>query len=122
MRYRAALCCLLSTATICADDRPLPEIQPFLQQVRVRLQTDATLQRSYTYVETERKVKLDGSGRATRESVRVVESYPGLPGEERWERVIEEDGKRVSAADLRKKDEERQKKAEEVRAQSDKPE
>jgi hypothetical protein len=47
--------------------------------------------------------------------VKVVESYPPLPGEdERWERVLEEDGKRKTQAELAKQDAERQKTAEAV--------
>jgi hypothetical protein len=67
------------------------------------LQTDNERQRSYIYVETQRERKLDGKGGVRSESVKVVESYPPLPGEdERWERVLEEDGKRKTAAGARK--------------------
>ena len=46
----------------------------------------------------------------------MLESYPGLPGEgERWERVLERDGKPVPAAELRKADDNRRKKAERIR-------
>ena len=45
----------------------------------------------------------------------MLESYPGLPGEdERWERVLERNGKRVPEPELHKADEERRKKAERV--------
>ena len=98
-----------------AQERPLPDLQPFLAQARTRLQTDNERQRSYIYVETQRERKLDGKGGVRRESVKVVESYPPLPGEgERWERVLEEDGKRKTDAELARQDEERRKKAEEV--------
>jgi hypothetical protein len=104
------LCCASSTA---AQERPLPDPKPFLEDVRIRLQRDETLQSGYMYVETRRELKLDKSGRSTKESVKVIESYPGLPGEERWERVIAEDGRSTPAAELEKRDRERQKKAEE---------
>lgn len=94
-----------------AQERPLPDASQFLQEVRKRLQTDEALQSAYTYVEHRRELKLDKSLRSTKETVKVIESYPGLPGEERWDRVIAEDGKPVSAADLEKKDRERQRKA-----------
>ena len=95
------------------QDRPLPDPTAFLAEVRKRLQTDDALQSGYTYVETRRELKLDKSGRSTRERVKVFESYPGLPGKERWERMISEDGKRVPPAELEKKDRERQKLAQE---------
>ena len=42
----------------------------------------------------------------------MFESYPGLPGEERWERRISEDGKPVPPEELARQDRARQKKAE----------
>ncbi len=45
------------------------------------------------YVETQREVKLDKDGRIEEESVKVYESYPGLPGQPRWERLISKNGK-----------------------------
>lgn len=100
-----------SWGPLVAGDRPLPEAGPFLEEVKKRLQTDERLQSGYVYVETRRRLKLDRRGRATKETVEVVESYPGLPGEERWERLVSEDGRPVPAADLEKRDRERRKKA-----------
>ena len=107
------LSCLL--AGMAAQERPLPELQAFLALARTRLETDSQRQRSYIYLETQRRMKLDESGRARSESVKVVESYPALPGEdERWERVLEEDGRRKTEAELARQDAERRKKAEAV--------
>src|SRR6187401_496572 len=112
----AAIGCLF--AAVAAQERPLPDLQPFLAQARTRLQTDNERQRSYIYVETQRRMKLDESGRARNESVKVVESYPALPGEdERWERVLEEDGRRKTEAELARQDAERRKAAEAVAKQ-----
>ena len=80
--------------------------------MRKRLQTDSSLQSSYIYVETRREQKLDGRGRVKEESVKVYESYPGLPGEDRWERLISENGRPRAASDLEKEMRDRQKKAE----------
>jgi hypothetical protein len=96
-----------------AQEKPLPDLQPFLAQARTRLQTDNERQRSYIYVETQRERKLDGKGGVRSEKVKVVESYPPLPGEgERWERVLEEDGRRKTEAELARQDAERRKTAE----------
>ena len=119
MGARTARSALVAAAVLSvglsAQDRPLPDLQPFLAQARTRLQTDNERQRSYIYVETQRERKLDGKGGVRSESVKVVESYPPLPGEdERWERVLEEDGKRKTAAELARQDAERQKTAEAV--------
>jgi hypothetical protein len=104
---------LLAAIALHAQERPLPDLTVFMPEVKKRLQTDQSLQSSYSYVETRRERKLDGSGRVTSESVKVIENYPGLPGEPRWERLISEDGKPVPAKDLEKQDRERREKAEE---------
>jgi hypothetical protein len=94
-----------------AQDRPLPDQDAFLKETRKHLQTDTSVQSSYMYVETERQMKLDKHGRIQEETVKVYESYPGLPGEPRWERLISENGEPVSAEELAKQDRERAKKA-----------
>ena len=108
-----AIVLLVLAARVQAQERPLPDPAVFLPEVKKRLQTDQTLQSSYSFVETRRERKLDGNGRPTSESVKVIENYPGLPGEERWERLISEDGRAVPEDELAKKDRERKQKAEE---------
>ena len=116
------LLCVLAVAVAAAagaaraaQERPLPDLEPFLAQARTRLQTDNERQRSYIYVETQRTRKLDGQGKPRSESVKVVESYPALPGEdERWERVLEEGGRKKTEAELAKQDADRRKTAEAV--------
>jgi len=112
-RRSIVIAVLLTAISLHAQERPLPDLKVFMPEVKKRLQTDQTLQSSYSYVETRRERKLDGGGRVTSESVRVFENYPGLPGEPRWERMISEDGKPVPAKDLEKQDLERREKAEE---------
>jgi hypothetical protein len=103
---------LVGTTKPLAQERPLPDQETFLREVRARLQTDSSLQSSYIYTETRREQKLDGGGRVKEETVKVYESYPGLPGEGRWERLISENGRPRSASDLEKEMRERQRKAE----------
>jgi hypothetical protein len=108
----------LSVTSVVALEPPLPDQDTFLREVRARLRTDSFLQSSYIYTETRREQKLDDRGRVTQESVKVFESYPGLPGEERWEQLISEDGRPRPASDLEKEMRDRQKKAEELVRQS----
>jgi hypothetical protein len=108
---RIGLVFLIAAATVAAQDRPLPDAQSFLAEARKRLQTDSALRSSYVYVETRREQKLDKSGRAAEESVKVFESYPGLPGEERWERLIAVNGRPAPAEELVEQDRDRQKSA-----------
>ena len=109
-----ALGFLIAGSTLGAQDRPLPDQESFLTETRKHLQTDSALQSSYVYVETRCELKLDKGGRTRGESVKVVESYPGLPGEERWERLIAEDGRPVPPEELARQDRERQQKANEM--------
>jgi len=102
---------LMHSAANAGQDRPLPQLEPFLKEVREHLQPDSTLQNNYTYVETRRELKLDKHGSATGVSEKVFENYPGFPGEPRWERLIAEDGMPVPPRKLEEVDRHRQEKA-----------
>lgn len=107
MCLRITPCLLLSVLSFgpaTAQERPLPELQPFLQQARTRLQPDALLQSAYVFTETRRDMQLDESGRPTLETVNVYESYPGLSGEPRWKHQIVKNGRPVGARDLERVD------------------
>jgi len=110
---RTVVLCLLVAPPLVAQQRPLPDQQAFLREVRQHLDTDDDRQSGYMYVETRREQKLDKAGQPTGESVKVLESYPGLPGEQRWERVLSEDGRAVSATELESRDRDRRKHVEE---------
>jgi len=99
-------------ANLAAQDRPLPDYDTFAANVKVHLAVDEERQSGYMFLERRTEQKLDSSGKTTSESVKVFEVYPGLPGEERYRRLIEEDGKPVPPAKLAEKDRERQKEAE----------
>src|SRR6185436_9188199 len=99
---RAIAVAILSLTAVMAQERPLPDQDTFLREVRAKLRTDSSLQSSYIYTETRREQKLDDRGRVTQESVKVYENYPGLPGEQRWERLISEDGRPRPASELEK--------------------
>jgi hypothetical protein len=120
MSYRSAAAlgvlaiCVWAGARVVAQDRPLPDLEPFLRETRKHLETDSSLQAGYMYRETRREQKLDKQGRVAEETVEVYENYPALPGEERWERLIEKNGRPLPAKDLEEQDRERRQKAEEV--------
>jgi hypothetical protein len=95
-----------------AQDRPLPDYESFAAQVKAHLATDEERQSGYMFIERRVEQKLDGSGRVRDESVKVFEVYPGLPGEDRYRRMIEEDGKPVPPAKLAQQDRDRRKEVE----------
>src|ERR1700730_1046067 len=89
---------------LAVQERPFPDYQTFAAQVRAHLATDEERQSGYTFLERRTEQKLDGSGRSTDEAVRFFELYPGLRGEVRYRRLIEEDGKPVAADKLAQQD------------------
>lgn len=91
-----------------AQDRPLPDFNTFAAEVKKHLATDEERQSGYMYVERRIEQKVDGSGRLTGESVKVFEVYPGLPGEPRYRRLIEENGRTIAPDTLAREDRERQ--------------
>lgn len=108
-RLAPALFLLLVAASLHAQESPLPDPEDFLREVRKRLETDGERQSGYVYVETRREEDLDAAGRVKRQTVKVFESYPGLPGERRWNRLVAENGRPVAPPELQKQDRERQK-------------
>src|SRR5687767_12305678 len=92
-----------------ANGKPLPDFNTFAAQVRKHLATDEERQSGYVYIERRTEQKVDGSGRPTSESVKSYEVYPGLPGQERYRRLIEEHGRRIAPDQMARQDRERQK-------------
>lgn len=105
---------LVAPALAAEPARPLPDPQAFLREARKRLQPDEDRQREYSYVETRREIRRDDKGQIQEEDVTLIESYPGFPGEDRWERVIAINGTPVPPAELEKTDRQRAKDAQAV--------
>jgi hypothetical protein len=106
---RLVLLALALLGTVAAQERPLPDYQTFAAQVKKHLATDEARQSGYAFLERRIEQKLDASGQTKDEAVKVFEVYPGLPGEERYRRLIEEDGKPVPPDKLAQSDRDRQK-------------
>lgn len=105
---RPLLIAVVLIAAPLAQERPLPDFETFAAQVKKHLATDEERQSGYMFVERRTERKVDGSGRPTGETVKVFEVYPGLPGEERYRRLIEENGRPVVPDKLARQDRERQ--------------
>lgn len=110
MRLVGACCIAVVAVSAVGQERPLPDYATFMAEARKRLQADTVRQSEYVYLVTEREQKLDSSGKSTRETLDVFESYPALPNEDRWRRQTVKDGKPVTPEELAKADRERQKK------------
>jgi hypothetical protein len=105
---RPLVIALILTAAPVAQERPLPDFHVFAAQVRKHLVTDEERQSGYMYIERRTEQKVDSAGRPTSESMKVYEVYPGLPGEPRYRRLIEENGRKVVADELTRRDRDRQ--------------
>jgi hypothetical protein len=104
---RQVLLVLVLSGVLAAQERPdqpLPDYETFAAHVKAHLATDEARQSGYTFIERRLEQKLDASGRLKEEAVKVFEVYPGLPGEDRYRRLIEEDGKPVAADKLAQQD------------------
>jgi hypothetical protein len=101
---RPVFLALVLFGALAAQDRPLPDYETFATQVKAHLATDEERQSGYTFLERRIEQKLDDSGRSKDEAVKIFEVYPGLPGEDRYRRLIEEDGKPVAADKLAQQD------------------
>jgi hypothetical protein len=108
----------LVLAAPAAQERPLPDFDAFAAQVKRHLATDEERQSGYMYIERRTEQNLDGSGRPKDESLKVFEVYPGLPGQDRYRRLIEEDGRPVPPDKLARLDRERQREAESYASRS----
>jgi hypothetical protein len=110
---RALVLAVLLVAAPSAQDRPLPDFDTFAAEVKKHLATDEERQSGYVFDERRIEQKVNAAGRVTGESVKVYEVYPGLPGEARYRRLIEEDGRATPPDRLAQLDGKRRKEAEE---------
>ena len=110
---RALVLAVLLVVAPIAQERPLPDFNTFAAEVKKHLATDEERQSGYVFNERRTEQKVNAAGRVTDESVKIYEVYPGLPGEDRYRRLIEEDGRPTPPDRLAQQDTQRRKKAEE---------
>ncbi len=109
---RALVLAAILVGASTAQERPLPDFATFAAEVKKHLATDEERQSGYVFNERRVEQRLNAAGRVTSESVKVYEVYPGLPGEDRYLRLIEKDGRATPPDRLTNADNERRKKAE----------
>ena len=93
-----------------AQEKPLPDLESFLKELRKTLHTDRVLLSQYTYLEKRTENNLDKKGRVTKTEVEVREMYPSLEQDLGYTRLISRNGKPVDPKDLEEKDGEQQRK------------
>ena len=110
---RALILASLLVAAPLPQERPLPDFNTFAAEVKKHLATDEERQSGYVFNERRLEQKVNAAGRVTEESTKIYEVYPGLPGEDRYRRLIEENGRPIPPDDLVRQDTRRRKTAEE---------
>lgn len=83
---------------------PLPELRPFLDDVRQRLRSDESLLAQYTFTEKHSERHLDAKGRVKKTSAEVFEVYPSFERGHTYRRLVERDGRPLNANEIEKQD------------------
>jgi hypothetical protein len=83
---------------------PLPEIRPFLKEVRRHLRSDEELLSQYTFTEKLTEHRLDSKGQVTKTKLEVYEVYPSFEPGETYRKLVVRDGIPVPAAEREEQD------------------
>src|SRR5262245_59650373 len=84
---------------------PLPDLNTFLGEVRDRLHTDDYLLDQYTFLEKQTQKQLDSDGHVKSVTSFVYEVYPSPEPGKTYRKLVERDGKKLTAEDLAREDE-----------------
>jgi hypothetical protein len=93
------------------NDKPLPELDSFLQGVRKKLRSDRVLLSQYTYNEKVTIQHLDGRDKVKSSEIRVYEVYPSPEKRQTYRRLILKDGKSLSPNELQEQEKKQRQRA-----------
>ena len=99
-----------AVASLRGQERPLPDLQQFLQDARAHLHTDSELLSQYTYLQRSADLHVSIFGKVSTGPVKVFQVYPGVGPNDTYRKLVEVDGRPVPRAEQDKQDRERQKK------------
>lgn len=91
-----------------AQDRPLPDLATLLERTREHLRDDWRLDRRYAYTERRTEYTRGSDGREQVKSVKVFEVAPSPEGRP-YRRLVEQNGRRLTPAEVERNDREHQK-------------
>jgi hypothetical protein len=91
-------------------DPPLPEIGPFLQDVRSRLHSDEVLLAQYTFLEKHTERQLDRRGAVKKTRIETFEVYPSAEPGHTYRKLVARDGQPLDAREIEKEDRKQEKK------------
>jgi hypothetical protein len=84
--------------------QPLPETRSFLEDVRRNLRSDRALLEDYTFTEEFNERRLDADGGVRKTKAQVYEVYPSAEPGRMYRKLVEENGRRLSAEELAEED------------------
>jgi hypothetical protein len=108
------ICFLLVSFLVQDLPKPLPELKPFLAEVRRTLHTDDLLLSQYTYTEKRTQVELDSRQKPKKTDVNVFEVFPGSPERVGYHRLVLKNGAPLTSAESAKEDQRIKKRIETV--------
>jgi len=94
------------------NPEPLPELKPFLTEVRKKLHTDNLLLSQYTYTEKRTVVHFHSDQKPVKTEVNVFDIFEGSPERVGYRRQIVRNGMPLTPVELQKEDQEFQKQKE----------
>jgi hypothetical protein len=92
------------------SEPPLPDARAFLDEVRRHIHTDDYLLDQYTFIERRTEQQFDKKGRVKEEKREVYEVYPSARPRHTYRKLVERDGRPISAEELAEQDREHEKK------------
>jgi hypothetical protein len=101
-----------------ASERPLPEKDQFVAEVRARLRSDRALQANYTFVERRQEIEVSKLGKVSANVTKTYEVYPSADPGFTYKRLIAVNGKAIPADELARNDEKHRKDLERAAASS----
>ena len=107
-----SLCFCVSFLLVQDQPKSLPELKPFLAELRKTLHTDRHLLGQYTHTEKQTLMQLDSKGTPKTTEVNVFEVFPGSPERVGYRRRIVRDGAPLTPAELKKEDQQVEKRVE----------
>ncbi len=87
-----------------AAEKPLPDLAPFLQEVRAHLHSDEVLLDQYTFTEKHTERELDPRGGVRKVKTETYEVYPSLEPGHTYRRLVEKNGRILDARELAAED------------------
>jgi hypothetical protein len=93
-------------------EKPLPDLDAFLAEVRKHLRSDESLLSQYTFTERNVERHLDKNGQTKKEEEKTFEVYPALEGRRPYRKLISKNGRPVSPEERERQEREQRERVE----------